>query len=72
MKPIIEYNSKATEVTITPVTEETEITIIRRPKHIVLYQNDELIDILDNMMYPVMRVVRMVRLHAPQAMITVK
>lgn len=72
MKPIIEYNSKATEVTISPVTEETEITIVRRPKHIVLYQNDELIDILDNMMYPVMRVVRMVRLHAPQAMITVK
>lgn len=72
MKPTIEYNSKRTEVTIAPVTNETEITIVRRPKHIVLYENDELIDILDAMMFPIMRVVRMVRLHAPQAMITVR
>lgn len=72
MKPTIEYNSKRTEVAIAPVTEQTEITIVRRAKYIVLYQNDELIDMLDTMIFPIMRVVRMVRIHAPQAMITVR
>jgi len=69
MKPVLSYNSKRTEVTIAPVTEQTEITIVRRPNHVVLYQNDELIDILT---FPVMTVVRMLRVYAPQATLTVR
>lgn len=58
MKPIVRYHHYATELNTSPVYPETTLTLRTIYNRVMIYQNDQIINIVDA---PTMRVVRGIR-----------
>ena len=70
MRPIVSHGRTSTQVNVTPIYADTRIQLVQRPHHVVVYENDQLIDILE---MPIMRIVRAIRLYMlPNAILEVR
>jgi hypothetical protein len=70
MTPVVRHGRYATQLHVTPIYPDTRIQIVQRPNYVVVYENDQLIDILE---MPLMRVVRAIRLYmSPNAKLEVR
>lgn len=58
MTPIVKHHNYMAQINTSPVYPETTITLRVVRTHIMIYQNDQLITLVDA---PIMRVVRAIR-----------
>jgi hypothetical protein len=70
MTPIVRHGRHMTQLNVTPIYADTKIQLVQRPHHVVVYENDQLVDILE---MPLMRIVRAIRLYMlPNAILEVR
>lgn len=68
MRPLVAHGPKAAEIAVSPIYPETVITVVQKSNCVAVYENCELIDILE---MPIMRIVRAIRLYCDNATINV-
>ena len=64
MTPIVKHGKRMSQINVTPIYEETVITIKQSSNAVILTENDQLVAWLT---FPVMKVVRAIRKMYPNA-----
>jgi hypothetical protein len=68
MTTLVKHGTKATEVSLSPIYPETEITLARHSNCVTIIQNHQLVAII---WMPIMKIVRGIRMNYPQVKMNV-
>lgn len=68
MNAIVRHGKHASEIHVSPIYSNTEVSLRASNKGVVLYQNDELLTLLT---YPIMKIVHAIRVKYPEAKMSV-